>query len=540
MMTSPLESSALDHVAATRWPRRAAADVLGIGLVLAVLVALPTAPSDLDRHQLPKETVMHLATWLAVVLARPAFLRGVSRATMVGLAAFVALSILSALFATNPWIAWRAAALTCSGVAAFATARALAAEGFGERLLRWCAVAAGVGVATALAQAYGAQSVLFAATRAPGGTFGNRNFMAHFSALALPLLVTLALTTRRTALATVAALVVGGLVVGIVLSRSRTAWIGAAVGSAAYVVALRFASRRHALPVERRRAVLLVGAVLLGIATALFAPNALEWRSDSPFVETLAGITNHSDGSGRGRLIQYRNTVRLALQHPLLGVGPGNWPIRYGDVAPPNDPSWAYNDPVPLNPWPSSDWMALLSERGLAAILAILLVGASALWRGGRALKEGGSPAMAAATLAAVLCVTAAQGGFDAVLLLPTPLLLVAIAAGALLAMSEGVPPAPATDTPTATSRWTVLVAAVLSVLVVRSGLQTGAYIIAGNGRSISRLNWAARVDPTSYPIRIALAMRAPCSSARDDARAALRLAPEWPAPRLAVRRCGG
>lgn len=539
MMTSPLESSTLDHAAATRWPRRAAADVLGIGLVLAVLVALPAAPSDLDRHQLPKETVVHLATWLAVVLARPALFRGMSRASIVGLAGFVSLSILSSLFATNPWIAWRAAALSCSGVAAFATARALAREGFGDRLLRWCAVAAGVGVATALAQAYGAHSILFAATRAPGGSFGNRNFMAHFSALALPLLVTLTLTMRRAAWAVVAAVVVGGLMVGIVLSRSRTAWIGVAVGAAAYIVALWLASRRHALPVIPRRAMLLAATIVVGIGTALFAPNALEWRSDSPYAETLAGIANHSDGSGRGRVIQYRNTLRLALQHPLLGVGPGNWPIRYGDVAPPNDPSWAYNDPVPLNPWPSSDWMALLSERGLAAVLAILLVGASALWRGARALRQGGAPAIAAATLGAVLCVTAAQGVFDAVLLLPTPLLLVAVAGGALLAMSEAEPAA-AVDTPNPASRWTLFVAAALSLLVVRSGLQTTAYIIAGNGRSISRLNWAARVDPTSYPIRIALAMKAPCSSARDDARAALRLAPDWPAPRLALRRCGG
>ena len=68
MTALPFDSSALDHVAADRWPRRTAADVLGLGLVLAVIIALPAAPSDLDRHQLPKETVMHLTTWLAVVL----------------------------------------------------------------------------------------------------------------------------------------------------------------------------------------------------------------------------------------------------------------------------------------------------------------------------------------------------------------------------------------------------------------------------------------------------------------------------------------
>jgi hypothetical protein len=68
---------------------------------------------------------------------------------------------------------------------------------------------------------------------------------------------------------------------------------------------------------------------------------------------------------------------------------------------------------------------------------------------------------------------------------------------------------------------------------------QTAAYVIAGNGRPLSRLVWAARVDPWSSPIRIALATRESCRGARDDAAAVLRLAPTWPAARVAARRCG-
>ena len=537
MTVSPFESSALDHVAADRWPRRTAADVLGLGLVLAVIIALPSAPSDLDRHQLPKETAMHLATWLAVVLARPAMGRGLSRAALLGLGAFLLLSVASAVVATNPWVALRATSLTVTGIAAFLTARALADQGLGPRLLRWCAVAAGVGVATALAQAYGIDSPLFAATRAPGGTFGNRNFMAHFSALALPILVTLTLVTRRGATAIMAAVVIAALTIGIVLSRSRTAWIGVIVGSGTYLVAMVPAWRLRTLPVVRSRAILLTAALVLGIGAALFVPNTLAWRSASPYAETLTGLANHREGSGQGRLIQYGHTLQLAARNPLLGVGPGNWPIRYGEAAPPNDPSWAYGDTVPLNPWPSSDWMALLSERGIVATLAILLIGAACLWRGVKGVRAGGSRTMAATTLVALLVMAAVEGVFDAILLLPAPLFLVALAGGSLLAATDGVeaaiPPQPQS------SRGSLAIAALLGLIVVRSGQQTAAYLVAGSGRSLTRLNWAARVDPTSYPIRIALAMRAPCASARDDARAALRLAPGWPAPRAAMKRCG-
>jgi len=65
-VTSPLPDDPATEVA--RWPLRTAAHLLGLGLVSAVLIALPVAPSDLDRHQFPKETAVHLATWLAVVL----------------------------------------------------------------------------------------------------------------------------------------------------------------------------------------------------------------------------------------------------------------------------------------------------------------------------------------------------------------------------------------------------------------------------------------------------------------------------------------
>lgn len=538
-MPSPASSS-LDHVAVSRWPQRAAADLLGLGLVLAVLVALPAAPSDLDRHQLPKESVAHLATWLAVLLARPALGRGLSVAARVGLAGCLVIAVLSSLFATNPWLALRATALTLTGIVAFTTAVELAAAGLGDRLLGWCGVAAAVGVATALAQAYGAQSIFFAATRAPGGTFGNRNFMAHFSAIAMPVVITLTFMTRRRAVAVLAALTVAALTVGIVLSRSRTAWLAAPTALATYLVLLVPGWRHHALPEVRGRALLLAAAMACGVIGAVALPNSLHWRDDedqSAYVKTLTGLVNAKEGSGRGRLIQYRTSLALVPQHPLLGVGPGNWPIRFADVAPPNDPSWAYNDTVPLNPWPSSDWVALLTERGAGAVLAVLLLGAALLWRGARGVRAGGVRAVAGATLAAVLVATALEGSFDAILLLPAPLLLVALATGALLAESD--PPHEASSADAVPSRWGLAAAAVMTVTVARSGQQSAAYLIAGSGRSITRLEWAARVDPTSYPIRIALALRAPCSSARDDARAALRLAPSWPAPRQAVRRCG-
>jgi hypothetical protein len=529
-------SASLDYTAAAKWPLRAAAHLLGAGLVLAVLVALPVAPTDLDRHQLPKETVVHLTVWLAVLLARPWPAVGLRRATIWSMSALAALTVASAVGASNHWLAWRAAALLISGCAALLTARHVAALGAVASLQVWCCIAGVVGVASGLAQAYGFDSPLFATTRLPGGTFGNRNFMAHFCALALPLFIMTVLTTRARALAWIATLGSAAFVAAIVLSRSRAAWIAVAVAVPLLAAACLLARRRGTVPMLRQRATGLAVTMVVTVIAAVVLPNRLSWKSASPYSDTLTGLTQHDEGSGHGRLLQYRNTLHLALIHPVLGIGPGNWPVRYGDVAPPNDPTWVYADPVPINPWPSSDWMALVSETGFAATLIALLFGASLAWRGLLAIGGHGDRVIAGAALLATLAIVFIEGNLDAVLLLPVPLLFVAMTVAVLMQRSE-----PPTDSvpppPHRWANWALIL--LLGVGAIRSSAQTAAYVVAGNGRTFSRLWWASRIDPGSYPIRIALAQRGTCASVRGDIVAVIRMAPTWPATIQVARRCG-
>ena len=127
----------------------------------------------------------------------------------------------------------------------------------------------------------------------------------------------------------------------------------------------------------RRRVLRLAGIAAASLALAMLLPNRLNWRSDSPYLESLTGVANYKEGSGAGRLVQYGNTLRMAADHPVLGVGPGNWPVHYPRYMSPGDPSYDADDIIPTNPWPSSDWMAMLSERGVPGLLLLVLVGAS-------------------------------------------------------------------------------------------------------------------------------------------------------------------
>lgn len=538
MTSAPPIPDTLDREAVAEWRERAAVHCLGFGLAAAALAVLPAAPSDLDRFQLPKELATHLGTWTAVMLARPHPIRWPSVVIRAALALLLLASALGTALATNPWLGLRATALTMTAAVGFLLAHHLGAAQ-GRTLAAWAVAGVTLGATTAWAQAWGAESVLFAATRAPGGTFGNRNFVGHLAAIVLPGAAILLCTAPRAWRAAVATLAIGALVGILLLTRSRAAWLGAVAGGSTTALALVVAWRRGGLPLPWPRLAMVGGAAVLGAVLAFGVPNTLAWRSESPYRDTLTGVANFQEGSGRGRLVQYRHTLALAAREPVVGVGPGNWPIRYGDVAPASDPSWTFGDVIPLNPWPSSDWMAVASERGAAGLLAVLLLAAGLAWRGWRGVRGGGMRGAAGAALLGTLAATAVTGAFDAVLLLPVPALAVAMLAGGWLALADGpgAPPHPGTA-PGRARRWWPLAALLVALAAARSAQQVAAYAVAGSGRDRTALRWAARLDPTSYPIRIALAQRAPCRDARPHIAAVRRLAPTWPAVAQVARRC--
>lgn len=534
-VTTPDTASAgLDLAALNRWPIRAAAHTLGIGLLLAVLAALPMAPSDLDRHQFPKETLWHAAVFIAVLLARPWPGLGSRRSQRFALVLFGGWSVITMVVAANPWLAWRAVTLTTTSLIALHTARYVAAAGAASVLIGWAATAAAAGAITGLAQAFGFEHSFFNELRAPGGTLGNRNFLAHIAAAALPVHAYLMVTARRRNLPLVA-IGMAACMAMLVMSRSRAGWLAALAGTVVMLFAIWLARRSAGVSLPRSRLMLILVTPAIAVGAAVLVPTTLEWRSDSPYTDTLGNIANFREGSGRGRMLQYRNSLKLTQQHPVLGVGPGNWALHYGSVAPRNDPSFARNDVVPLNPWPSSDAVALLAERGIPGALAALLLVFACGWRAVPAVRAGDARALGGAALAGTIASLGVAGMFDAVLLLAVPAGFAAITIGALLSRADG-------DVVSVVQVRRSKAAAILVVLVgaglIRSAAQTAAYVVAGDGSSRQRLERAVFLDPFNYQLQIRLA-RGPCRAARPHAAAALRLAPTWPAAQAAARRCG-
>lgn len=514
--------------------------VVQLGAVAVVLAASTLRPFELDRFFVPKELVLHLTALLAGVLA----LGAVRRATPVRLdlllAGFLALSGISALFAANPWLAARALGISVSGVALFWVGRALREAGLGRPLVAGLALAVVLAAAGALLQAYGVETDLFSSSRAPGGTLGNRNFVAHLAGFGFPLILLAALRARTLPgflLGSAGALLAVGT---LTLTRSRAAWLALAAVAAVLLVGALLSP-----PVRRSGRLLLRFALLLlfaggGAVAAVTLPNALRWRSESPYLETARGVLNYREGSGRGRLVQYRTSLRMAADHPLLGVGPGNWPVAYPEYAGRHDPSLDPNEGGrTANPWPSSDWVAMLAERGIPAF-ALLLFAWGALALGGlrrllaaRDAEEG----LVALTLIATLVGVMVVGMFDAALLLAWPTLIAWTALGALWLPEVAHP----LRGPRALRGGALLLLALLAGLsALRSAGQLASMAIFAGDPGRDRLELAARLDPGNYRVRLQLARSYGRRSERrcEHALAARALFPEADAAQSLARRC--
>jgi len=113
---------------------RAALVALQVGAIAVVVAAAVYKQFELDRFFVPKELVLHVVATVAALccLARARALRLSRVDQLLGL--FLALGLVSALFATNWWAAGRAVALSLSGAACFWCARVVARAGFAQQL----------------------------------------------------------------------------------------------------------------------------------------------------------------------------------------------------------------------------------------------------------------------------------------------------------------------------------------------------------------------------------------------------------------------
>jgi O-antigen ligase len=501
--------------------------ILQLASVAVVLAVTTHRAFELDRFLIPKELVLHLGAFAAALFAFHAFRTAVVTRLELLFLAYLLLGAISAGLATNVWLGFRALAVSASALVLFRTARVLTVAGLGRRLLTTLAVAVVLAAITSLVQAYGVRLDVFAVNRSPGGTLGNRNFVAHAAAFGLPVLLLATLRARRAGGFLLGSVGVAIVTASLVLTRSRAAWLAAGAALFLFFAALLVSSvlRRDGRTWRRLMTMaLLAGA---GVAAALLVPNTLRWRSDNPYLESLKGVANYEEGSGRGRLIQYERSLRIAAAHPLFGVGPGNWPVEYPrQIGTHDDPSLDTSEEgMTFNPWPSSDWIAFAMERGLPALVLMALVFLALLRDGLRQLRAAldADEALLGAALLATVAAAGVAGAFDAVLLLGLPTFLIWTTLGALWH-----PPAGGFTRGFA-------VAVILLIFTLTATARSAAQLTA---MQIDDLTLAITIDPANYRLHLRLARRGTRNQRCQHALAAHQLFPAAAAARAAARGC--
>jgi O-antigen ligase len=142
-----------------------------------------------------------------------------------------------------------------------------------------------------------------------GGMFGNPNDLALHLVTMIPLAFGLFLHTRRRLAKPLYVACMFLMMGGLVATFSRGGFLG--LIGAAFVLAWKMGRRKRALMV-----VLLIGLLVAFVA---FAPGE--------YASRLGSITTAADASSHSRRELLIRSIVVALRHPLLGVGMGNFHI---------------------------------------------------------------------------------------------------------------------------------------------------------------------------------------------------------------------
>jgi O-antigen ligase len=161
----------------------------------------------------------------------------------------------------------------------------------------------------------------YGGSRRAGGPFGKENRYAQIMVVIFPLALCMFYIAPSRKLKFLALAAAGLILGGIVLTFSR----GAFVTLAAMMVIIVFL--RYVRPVQA-----LGGAALLVLAIIVALPEYVERVSTVGNLSNLASRGDgaiEADGSLRGRFAQNIAAIVVFLEHPILGVGPGQFAKFY-------------------------------------------------------------------------------------------------------------------------------------------------------------------------------------------------------------------
>jgi O-antigen ligase len=343
--------------------------VIALRPLLGVYLGILAVPAELLNLQFgsfgltPSEGI--LLTTAGIIVARQLFAERIGRphAAHVAFALGLVITALGLLIAVDTYVVLKILVMWTSFLIVSLLVSAQPPKEI-ERVLVCVAIAGAVLSVEALA-GHGPQELLGGGAEATGratGSFTHPNQLAFFLVLAIP--PALMLGARGPHALRLPMLGCAGLsITGLLLTLTR----GAIIGAVASLLVLLW------WPPFRRAA----GALLLlALVFAAVNANALRHSREVSLVTTRLETVTHGEAQSNPRIRIWKTTPRIIADHPLLGVGAGNYyaySLAYGLSEDGEPYEHAHNVPLTV--------AAELGVVGLALLLWFFAAVGRAAWR---------------------------------------------------------------------------------------------------------------------------------------------------------------
>lgn len=356
---------------------------------LVVLIPITIVPGIDEFALLPRLSVFLLATLVfsALSIFLPGEDRSVSREVHIALLAFWGILAASALWAHNPF---RSTFDLAKHVPAFVLflllSRSLPASALPTVFT--CHAATGLAVSLlGIAEYHGFTTLNIPSTGRPSATFAFRNLAGAYLATGVPLAF-LAYPLGKTRLQKSLGVLGGGaMLLFLLYTRARASWVGLAAGGLCAACLWMWIPGR---PSPRSIFISLLrspvsAAVVLAVILG-FLPDDLGESHTQRFDEKKSSVSTAlasivKPGGDRGRFGLWDGTLDMIADHPVAGVGLGNWEYVYprydrgrqiraasSPHRPHNDILWIWSETGTVG---LIAYLALLLALGRRAILAL-------------------------------------------------------------------------------------------------------------------------------------------------------------------------
>ena len=165
----------------------------------------------------------------------------------------------------------------------------------------------------------------------PAATFANKNMAAHYYLLTFPLGVALYWRNDKRLLHWVYAFGTALIVLALLYTRTRSASLSFLVALGVLCGFCVYEIRQSRNPFANKRGNVAIAAAVVFMLIALhFNAKGFNWFWDKVVAGGASTVQEvQFDGTGNTRISIWANTLAMIGDHPVLGVGMGNWSVEY-------------------------------------------------------------------------------------------------------------------------------------------------------------------------------------------------------------------